>query len=58
VHNIIPDYLEGDDGGTMGYGVAIVWYNPGYQPEAGVGRRVQPRSYNFDLRPMRAVKTR
>ncbi|MEL6268557.1 MAG: GNAT family N-acetyltransferase [Chloroflexota bacterium] len=53
VHNIIPDYLPEDGGGTLGYGVAIVWFNPEYREHARLPRAVKPRNYSFALRPMR-----
>jgi ribosomal protein S18 acetylase RimI-like enzyme len=53
VHNIIPNYLEDEEEGTLGYGVAIVWYNPDYRPNASVMQRVRPRQYDFQLRPLR-----
>lgn len=53
VHNIIPDYLEDDEEATMGYGVAIVWYNPEYRPNAGSGRSIKRRTYSFNMRAMR-----
>ncbi len=37
VHNIIPNYLEGDPR-SQGWGVAIVWENPDYNAESsGIG---------------------
>lgn len=50
VHNIIPNYLDEEGEGTMGYGVAIVWYNPQYQVAAGAARAIKPRRYSFALR--------
>ncbi len=53
VHNVIPNYLDEAAEGTLGYGVAIVWYNPAYRPTAQAVRTVRPRTYQFGLRPMR-----
>jgi ribosomal protein S18 acetylase RimI-like enzyme len=52
VHNVIPNYLDDDDT-TLGYGVAIVWYNSQHRPGAGVTRSIKPRRYRVRLRPTR-----
>lgn len=54
VHNIIPNYLDEDSDGTLGYGVAIVWHNPQHRPHASSARVAKPRSYRFNLRPLQA----
>jgi hypothetical protein len=57
VHNVIPQYLDGDDK-TLGFGVAIVWYNPQHRPEVGTLRgRKRPR-YTMQLRPQPADQHR
>lgn len=52
VHNVIPNYLDEESDGTLGYGVAIVWYNPDYRESAVAARQIKPRNYSFSLRPM------
>ncbi len=53
VHNVIPNYLDEEADGTLGYGVAIVWYNPDYRENATTARHIKRRNYSFALRPMR-----
>lgn len=51
VHNVIPNYITDEE--TLGYGVAIVWYNPDYRPTRTLARRAKPRRYEFSLRALR-----
>lgn len=49
VRNLIPNYDH--DPRALNYGVAILWYNPEYDPKKGLIRSVQPRRHTMKLKP-------